>query len=212
MGLRAKCALAVLVVLAIGCHPRSRHQFLSFDLDGVPPYEEWRNPPPPQPKERPTRTIHYRQRTPQLTPVAQPKLKTLFSEGRPEIELLETWEEVAAALPTNDAGQEDWQAALEQGIIAPFTSLEPGESGLEAFEMEVELTADDPMYSVTFRHETHTAWLACDNCHPALFEMVAGTAEITMDTIYAGEHCGHCHGKVAFEVETGCVVCHEQMG
>jgi c(7)-type cytochrome triheme protein len=212
MRLQAKCALALLVVLAAGCDPRSRHQTLSFVMDGVPSYEEWLNPPPSQPQERPTRRIHYRQQAPQLTPVAQPRLKTLFSEGRPEIEGLETWEEVASALPTNDAGQEDWQAALEQGIIAPFTSLEPGESELEAFEMEVELTADEPMYSVTFRHETHTAWLACDSCHPALFEMAGGTAEITMDGIYAGKHCGHCHGKAAFEVETGCVVCHEEMG
>jgi c(7)-type cytochrome triheme protein len=204
--LRAPWALfSVLAMLAIGCDPEARYEMLSTLLDGVPTYEEWRNPPPPP--ERPVREVRYRQRPP-MARVEQPKIETLFSGGRPDIENLETWEEVAAALPTDAAGGPDWQAALAQGIIAPLSSLEPGESTLEAFPLDVELTPEDPTFAATFRHETHTAWLACDNCHTAVFEMSTGAADITMESIYAGEHCGYCHGTVAFAAETGCAVCH----
>jgi c(7)-type cytochrome triheme protein len=173
--LRAPWALlSVLAMLAIGCDPRARHETLSTLLDGVPTYEEWRNPPAPP--ERPVREIRYRQRPPM---------------GRVE--------------------QPNWQAALVQGIIAPFSSLEPGESTLEAFPLDVELTPEDPTFAVTFRHETHTAWLACDNCHTAVFEMSTGAADITMESIYAGKHCGYCHGTVAFAAETGCAICHAAM-
>ncbi len=202
----------LLPLLAAACSPRTRYQILSFMLDGVPPYEEWLNPPPPEPGRRVEWRIRYRQRAAHPTIAAQPKLSTPFSEGRPEIEQLHSWEEVANALPKNAVGGEDWQAALEQGIIAPLTSLEPGKTTLEPFPLDVELTPDDnPMFAVTFRHQSHTSWLACDNCHPAIFQMAAGADDISMETIYAGEHCGRCHGKVAFDVATSCSICHQAM-
>lgn len=210
MDFRSVCILMALAVLACGCDPRTRHQALSRLLDGVPSYEDWLNPPPPP--QRAPHEVRYRQQPPSLQRTDQPRVATLFSEGRPDIEKLQTWDEVAEALPTDAAGGPDWQAALADGIIAPLSSLEPGETTLEAFPLDVEMTGDIPTFAATFRHETHTAWLACDNCHPALFQMTAGTAEITMESIYAGQYCGHCHGKVAFAAETGCAICHAAMG
>jgi len=36
--------------------------------------------------------------------------------------------------------------------------------------------------------------------------------KITMAKIFAGEFCGRCHGKVAFNVPTGCPRCHPALG
>ncbi len=68
-----------------------------------------------------------------------------------------------------------------------------------------------PLYKAVFAHEPHTAVLSCASCHPGIFEMRAGASDITMAKIYAGEYCGACHGKVAFDVNTGCGRCHSAL-
>ncbi len=199
----------MLAVLA-GCEPRTRYRILSTYVDGMPPYEEWLHPKPEQRRQRRPVEVRYQQPA-ALRPVGeQPKLPGVFVGERPAIERLRTWEEVAEALPKNAAGGPDWVAALERGVIAPVESLKPGEKVLETLELDVALQKG-PM-PVTFHHATHTRWLACENCHAEIFEMAAGTAEITMEDIYSGKYCGVCHGKVAFEVETGCPICHQEGG
>ena len=53
----------------------------------------------------------------------------------------------------------------------------------------------------------------CTNCHPKIFHMSAGSADITMDAIYKGGYCGVCHdGRTAFDAskDSACAVCHTQ--
>jgi len=173
----------------------------------MPSYEEWLHPKPEEQRQRRPVEVRYQQPVAIRTVGEQPRLPgPLVGSERPAVEKLRTWEEVAEALPKNAVGGPDWVAALEQGIIAPLESLEPGKKVLETLDLDVALEKG-PM-PVTFRHATHTRWLACDNCHTEIFEMAAGTAEIKMEDIYGGRYCGVCHGKVAFEVETGCPICH----
>jgi c(7)-type cytochrome triheme protein len=68
-----------------------------------------------------------------------------------------------------------------------------------------------------FSHKSHvvTIGLACDDCHPALFDRKRGAAkakgDYTMASLDAGKYCGACHdGKTAFNT-TGpetCKLCH----
>jgi c(7)-type cytochrome triheme protein len=65
-----------------------------------------------------------------------------------------------------------------------------------------------------FAHWSHRIRYKCYACHPALFEMKAGRAAITMDAIQEGKFCGACHdGKRAWAVtfET-CNACHPPRG
>lgn len=61
-----------------------------------------------------------------------------------------------------------------------------------------------------FPHWIHRIRYKCYACHPAVFEMKAGSNPITMDAITDGKFCGICHdGKTAWSVgfET-CNRCH----
>ena len=61
---------------------------------------------------------------------------------------------------------------------------------------------------VRFPHKTHIEWLACSNCHPAIFAQKAGTAKIRMEDIFRGRFCGKCHDRVAFITHRACFRCH----
>lgn len=71
-----------------------------------------------------------------------------------------------------------------------------------------------PVEAVLFEHETHAnRGIDCGSCHPALFEMTAGSAEkkaaFTMASFSKGNYCGSCHdGDLAFAAEDHCTVCH----
>lgn len=199
----------VSLLTTLGCEPRTRYRLLSRFIDGMPSYEEWLHPKPEQRTRRPPVEVHYQQPAAFPKVGEQPTLKGLFSGTRPEIEKLKTWEEVEAALPKNKVGSADWGAALTQGTIAPLTSLTPGEKGIEEMPIEVTLKGAMP---VTFPHAPHTRWLSCDNCHPDIFPMAGGTTEMTMEDLLGGKYCGTCHGKVAFDIPTGCPICHPEMG
>jgi c(7)-type cytochrome triheme protein len=197
-------AVGLLVTLG-ACAPETRYHILGTFVDGVPSYEEWLHP---KPEERPkpgVQEVHYRQIELSRRLVVQPNLQQFFVGERPAIEKLKTWEQVLEALPSSHAGGPDWSAALAKGVIAPVTSLQPGQSGLE--ELPLDVTLKGPM-PVTFPHAPHTRWLACDNCHTGIFEMAAGTAEVTMKDIDSGKYCGVCHGKVAFGTAAQCGRCH----
>jgi c(7)-type cytochrome triheme protein len=195
-------------VTAAACDPQTRYRVLTTFVDGVPPYDEWLNPKPEPPRKREPVPVRYTQRAAALKIGAQPSLQTFFSGARPAADKVTAYAELVAMLPKDVADALDWDAALQQGLIAPVTSLTPGESGLQDADMEVDLKGPMP---VKFAHAPHTKWLACENCHTDIFEMAAGTAEITMDDLNGGKYCGVCHGKVAFET-TACARCHPDMG
>jgi c(7)-type cytochrome triheme protein len=132
-------------------------------------------------------------------------------EARKPIESAVTWEEASKLLPSTASGP-DWVKALKDGLIAPRAAIDPKAEDEAVFEYDVALTpADAPAFKVVFPHETHTRLLSCATCHPGIFQMAAGADPITMEKIYAGEYCGRCHGKVAFQPATACGRCHPVM-
>jgi c(7)-type cytochrome triheme protein len=196
-------AVAGAAALFVACAPQTRHRLLSTFLDGVPPYEQWLHP----------ETV----KAPGTAEmVAKPKftgpmLREFPREGRPAIEQLSTWEEALAALPRLKVPKApknaaDWIAALDNKVIAPLRSLDKDAPPPESRDTEVPIKGDE---GVTFRHATHGRWLACENCHDAIFPKKAGETEMTMDELGDGKYCGVCHGKgkIALDLKV-CAACH----
>lgn len=61
---------------------------------------------------------------------------------------------------------------------------------------------------VRYNHEAHAKRFGCRECHPGLFLMKAGTAEVTMKEIYNGAYCGACHDGARAFPATECAKCH----
>lgn len=151
----------------------------------------------------------------QGAPVAEPAVKVV-----PSIQRMRTWREALKLLPTAAHGHVDWMAAVRGGVVSPRRTLRAYPDELQApvpdFEMvpeNFELVPDrERQFAVTFSHQSHLAWLQCVNCHPDPFPgRRAGTVQITMAKIFEGEFCGRCHGKVAFDMHTGCLRCHRKL-
>jgi c(7)-type cytochrome triheme protein len=185
----------------------------SLFLDGVD-----EGPPPPTQKVR--RNLEQEIRTLQqeldaaLNALEQAK-KAAEEAGESEpspVELAASWEEAAKLLPTDYSGQTDWTLAMTRGDIAPRPGLASGAPEQAVFDFDVRFAdAPDPTQHVTYQHSSHTQWLSCDNCHPAIFPLDRGAKlpTITMAEIEAGEYCGVCHGTVAFAADDACARCHE---
>lgn len=114
-----------------------------------------------------------------------------------------------ARLPKDQYGLVDWAAAIKNGNVKPWDSLEPGAMAAPPFNLDVVIqTKSNFMADVVFPHYVHTLWLTCTNCHTSIFQMKAGgNPEMTMAKIAAGEYCGRCHNRVAFPL-TDCNRCH----
>lgn len=91
----------------------------------------------------------------------------------------------------------DWVAALDNGLINPRVDLQ-GEEKLYAVDLDVIMKNTASMPYVRYPHLPHTKWLACKNCHPAVFLPKKGSNFVNMSAIMRGQSCGLCHGKVAF--------------
>ena len=119
------------------------------------------------------------------------------------------WAARLAELPKDASGAIDWVKALDEKLIEPKPGLDDKTEDEPVLDMEVELIPKDaPDFKVAYPHKIHTELLACRNCHTDIFQMEKGADAITMDKIFAGEYCGRCHGKVAFDVASGCPRCH----
>lgn len=128
---------------------------------------------------------------------------------RPAIESVETWEQAQEMLPKDAIDEVDWAEALRQGIIRPRAAIDrPGNPEAAVFKWDFFFPGPDPSMDAYFPHSTHTEWLGCESCHPAIFRM--REIEVTMDKVFEGEFCGICHGKVAFPLES-CNRCHLEM-
>jgi len=115
-----------------------------------------------------------------------------------------------AGLAKDKFGLIDWVAVVNAGAISPIGSLEPGKPEIPPFEMDIVIEAKgDFVNNVVFPHNSHTYWLSCENCHPAIFVMGKGKNKMSMVEISEGKWCGECHGKVAFPL-TDCARCHTQ--
>jgi c(7)-type cytochrome triheme protein len=120
------------------------------------------------------------------------------------------WGEIFKKLPKDDDDNIDWMAALEKKLIKPSAGIDPNTPDGKTMDADIELsTSGKPERMVVFSHAVHTQWLACANCHTAIFEKDAGSAKITMDAIDDGKYCGVCHDKVAIAQPYGCKGCHK---
>jgi len=110
--------------------------------------------------------------------------------------------------PRDSAGLTDWVQALEKGHIVPRSDIEGAGPDLKPFDLDIILPNTGAMPKVLFPHRQHTEWLACKNCHPAIFVKKKGANNIKMRDVLEGKFCGVCHGKIAFAPTKNCMRCH----
>ena len=110
--------------------------------------------------------------------------------------------------PRDSAGLTDWVKALKDGHISPRSDISGKAPPLKPIELDILFSDTGAMPNVLFPHKQHTEWLACSNCHPAIFKKKKGSTTIKMDDIFKGEYCGLCHGKIAFAPTKNCMRCH----
>ncbi|MBE9554200.1 MAG: hypothetical protein IMF05_12130, partial [Proteobacteria bacterium] len=89
---------------------------------------------------------------------------------RPEIEAILDWEQAAEMLPKDDIDEVDWMAALREGVIKPRAQIMgQGDPQAKLFKFDFYFAGPDPESDAFFPHSSHTEWLTCESCHPAIF-------------------------------------------
>ncbi|MGE5303557.1 MAG: c(7)-type cytochrome triheme domain-containing protein [Alphaproteobacteria bacterium] len=203
-------AVGTAIVLLTSCSADTRKSWLATffdDVDKPPPTRRVRTDLQREVEELKRQLAQARQEV----KAAQEEAKKKGTERKaPPIEKAEKWDEAEKLLPKDKSGRVDWVQAIKTGVIAPRPSPNPGGPEQAVLDLDVELTSSrDKLFHVTYPHNAHTNWLACANCHPAIFPLrKAKPTIITMAKIRAGEYCGACHGKVAFGITNECPRCH----
>lgn len=154
------------------------------------------------------------EKAPPVQPPAQWQLhpplgaEGIYDPANPALSVLQAPQEALGVLPPNPAGGNyvNWVEALRRGAINPRKGVQP-DAQMNVVDMNVLMTRTASMPNVKFPHREHTEWLACTNCHPAIFLPKKDGNPVNMYSILKGEFCGVCHGKVAFPV-TDCFRCH----
>jgi c(7)-type cytochrome triheme protein len=133
----------------------------------------------------------------------------IHDPANPSIQFLQEPSEALKDLPQDKAGNiVNWVQALDGGFIEPRKGLRP-ETLMNSINMDVLMDRTASMPNVLFPHRQHTQWLACTNCHTAIFLPKRDGNPVTMYAILNGQYCGVCHGKVAFPI-TDCFRCHNK--
>ena len=147
--------------------------------------------------------------TQQLAPTAEvgADADRFYDPANPDLHVLQRGPEARADLPRDKRGAVDWMGALRSGAITPRDNL-AGTRRPDVLNLDVILKNTKEMPYVRFPHNSHTEWLACNNCHNSIFIPKAGANEITMEKIFRGEYCGKCHDRVAFVTHNSCERCH----
>ena len=116
------------------------------------------------------------------------------------------------SLQRTPLGEVDWMSGIRQGIFKPFDSTDP-EAGpaLPPYDLDMVLPVKKEfgIPQVIFPHSSHTMWLDCRNCHPAIFAPKRGANPITMHSVLVVQYCAKCHGLVAFRLYD-CFRCHSK--
>ena len=140
-------------------------------------------------------------------PQAEDGIHDPTNEG---IKLLHNARKEMANFPPSEIGNlVDWVAAFAQKKVTPAWDLTDPDADRMVMDLDITRFPRGSMPNVVFPHKQHTEWLACGNCHPAIFEPQKGFNQINMRLILGGERCGVCHGKVSFP-PTACLKCHSQ--
>ena len=122
-----------------------------------------------------------------------------------------------AALPKDEDNKVDWQRAVDEGLIAPASTIDNNYVDEQVLDLRVVIKFDDMLIKdVVFSHEVHTYWLSCESCHPKVFIPEVAANRMTMAEIRDGKYCGLCHGVVAFPTDVidapnfraNCLRCH----
>ncbi len=116
------------------------------------------------------------------------------------------WQAIYRTLPRDDEEVVDWMKALTDKLINPKPGIDPKAENWDPEDAEVEFIPKKKSL-VIFRHATHTQWLTCKNCHPAIFKKKADNMQFTHDDMDDRKYCGVCHDKVVF-LQSGCNACH----
>jgi len=183
------CAVLGLLVaglLVAGCN--ASRPLMADLFVPLPPTAAVKNLPrhPPPPKEKPVEIV--------MEEVIKP----------PDID----WVGVYQALPRDKKGAVDWMRALDEKTITPEPGPTPEAAIARSYDSDIEFfNTESPEKTATFRHATHTQWLSCSNCHPALFKKRSENLQFTHDDMDAGKYCGACHQKVVV-LQGGCKGCH----
>ncbi|HVN84671.1 MAG TPA: c(7)-type cytochrome triheme domain-containing protein [Candidatus Binatia bacterium] len=190
--------IAIAAVTTVGCSSEARQRVLVLLFEDVPSSGE--DPGAMPVVRRPRHPAH-------ATPTPMPTV-TPAANGNGAA-LLKTWEDVMRLLPKNHVGNPDWVAALEERVIAPQPGIARDAPEADVLALDVELVGkSDPAFTVVFSHQKHGEWLACSNCHPRLFETTHNTTPMGSADAHGERLCGACHSTVAFDVATGCPLCH----
>lgn len=122
------------------------------------------------------------------------------------LSFLQPMQQAVKGLPRDKLGRLDWAKALQDGVINPRASVD-GKAQMHVWDNDIIYKETKEMPYVLFPHKLHSMWLACENCHSKIFAEKKNSVKMTMGTIYSGQHCGVCHGKVAFSPNI-CERCH----
>lgn len=145
--------------------------------------------------------------------VASPLMaQGVYDRSLPEAGLLQDSRTVLAPIPKAMGGGADWVRALRFGQIAPRETLwglpRQADPMGEAPKDGIVFPNARYMPFAVFPHAPHVEWLACRNCHDALFPRQKTGRLQGMTAIFEGKSCGVCHGSVAFSPEGSCYRCH----
>ena len=136
----------------------------------------------------------------------------VYDRGMQETALLQDPRNVLAPIPKALGGGADWVRALRFGQIAPRETLwglpRQADALGEAPKDGIVFPNTRYMPFAVFPHAPHVEWLACSNCHDALFPRQKTGRLQGMTAIFEGKSCGVCHGTVAFAPEGSCYRCH----
>ena len=122
--------------------------------------------------------------------------------------LLQTPKNAFESLPKSTSGNYiDWSRALDLQAVNPRYDINSPDTPPIVLDLNIIREVKGSMPDVVYPHKTHTQWLDCANCHPAIFIPQKGANQISMASIILGEKCGVCHGKVAFPISE-CRRCH----
>lgn len=131
----------------------------------------------------------------------------LHDPNSPSAQVLQPPAVALEPLPPDTAGNlVDWIQAYQEGAIEP-RPRRSGSGEIRTRDTNILMKTTGSAAYVLFPHRPHTQWLACENCHDAMFRREVGTTPFTMLDILQGRSCGRCHGAVAFPL-TECNRCH----
>lgn len=130
----------------------------------------------------------------------------IHDKNSPALNIKQDPREALDGMPTRPNGTINWVKAYEMGLYKPRADIN-GTEKMTSVNLDIILENTSGMPAVLFSHKVHTTFLTCANCHTEIFIPKKGSNFISMNSIMDGQHCGVCHGAVAFGIKD-CTQCH----